>query len=53
MSTLDEYILSLERFLNNLDSFIETTIIKNEGLILKTLKLRLFNTGIDLSLIHI
>lgn len=47
MSTLDDYLNDLRQLSNNLNKIVESAIIKNEGLILQRLKLRLFNTGID------
>lgn len=47
MKEINDYLSDLKNFEKNLSENIKSIIIKNQGLILKTLKLRLFNTGID------
>jgi hypothetical protein len=47
MNELDSYLLDLRNLEQNLDSIISAAILKNEGLILQKLKLRLFNIGVD------
>lgn len=47
MSDINEYLRELNNLQFNLHSIISNAIIKNEGLILQRLKLRLFNKGID------
>lgn len=47
MKELNDYISELKNFESNLPKYIEKIVIDNKGLLLKKLKLRLFNYGID------
>jgi len=47
MSSIDVYLKELQRIHNNLPKIIEAIIMKNQGEMLKRLKLRLYNNGVD------
>lgn len=44
---INQYIQSLTKLSDNINNEIKTIVIKNEGHFLKTIKLRLYNYGID------
>lgn len=50
MSTIDNYIKSLTEIADNMDQVVRTIVLKNEGQLLKTVKLRLFQKSLDANL---
>lgn len=47
MSTISEYIRKLDNFARNVDIHIEDIILKHDGKLLATVKLRLYNKSLD------
>lgn len=50
MATIDEYIRSLTQIADNMDQVVRTIVLKHEGQLLKTIKLRLFQKSLDANL---
>jgi len=50
MSNLNDYINSLNDLSNNIDKIIKDVVIKDKGILLSNIKLRLFNKGLDANL---
>jgi len=47
MSTINEYVVKLDRLANSMDIRLKDIILKNEGKLLSTIKLRLFQKSLD------
>ena len=49
MSTIDDYLISLQNIEGDLSEQIQNILINNQGKIVGTIKLRLYNHGVDAS----
>lgn len=53
MSTISQYISDLEKLADGMTEIVRTIVLNNEGQLLKTVKLRLFQKSLDANLVSL